>query len=63
MTMPELALRHYPRTPCGFVGHPRACASRDHVRQNIAISDGKRLAPGLMTQLKEHRWELSVDFE
>jgi len=62
MTMPELALRHILEHPAVSSVIP-GMRKPEHVRQNIAISDGKRLGPGLMTALKEHRWERSVDFE
>ena len=28
-----------------------------HARANCAVSDGRPLSPGLLTELKEHRWE------
>ena len=62
MTMPELALRHILEHPAVSSVIP-GMRKPEHVRQNIAASDGKRLDPGLMTELKEHRWDRSVDFE
>ena len=62
MTMPELALRHILEHPAVSLVIP-GMRKPEHVRQNIAASDGKRLDPGLMTELKEHRWDRSVDFE
>ena len=29
----------------------------EHARANCAVSDGRRLTPALLAELKEHRWE------
>jgi hypothetical protein len=34
-----------------------------HVEENILASDGRPLPPALLTELKGHRWERSVDIE
>ena len=60
--MPELALRHILEHPAVSTVIP-GMRKPGHVRAEHRVSDGERLAPGLMTELKEHRWERSVDFE
>ena len=34
-----------------------------HVEQNLGVSDGVRLPPALVAELKGHRWERTVDWE
>ena len=56
MTMPELALRWILEEPTVSTIIPGMRKSR-HVAANMAASDGKRLDPGLMQELKDHRWD------
>jgi aryl-alcohol dehydrogenase-like predicted oxidoreductase len=56
MTMPELALRfilQHPAVTTVIPGMRRV----DHVRANMAVSDGVPLTAGLMTELHGHRWD------
>jgi aryl-alcohol dehydrogenase-like predicted oxidoreductase len=62
MTMPELALRHILEHPAVSTVIPGMRKLR-HVEANLAASDGRRLPPGLMDELRTHRWERSVDIE
>jgi aryl-alcohol dehydrogenase-like predicted oxidoreductase len=62
MTMPQLALRHILQHPAVSTVIP-GMRKLSHVEQNIGVSDGERLSPALMNELKSHRWERSVDFE
>jgi hypothetical protein len=34
----------------------------EHVERNIAVSDGQRLPDSLMSELKGHRWDRTVDY-
>jgi len=59
MTLPEMALR--------FILSNRLVSttivgmrSVDHVRTNIAFSDGAGLAPDLLQELRKHRWDRKV---
>lgn len=55
MTLPELALRfilHHPAVTTTIPGMRRI----EHVRANAAASDGQPLDPGLLDQLRQHRW-------
>jgi hypothetical protein len=36
---------------------------RQNVEQNLGVSDGVPLSSSLMAELKNHRWERTVDFE
>jgi aryl-alcohol dehydrogenase-like predicted oxidoreductase len=56
MTMPQLALRHILEHPAVSTVIPGMRKLR-HVEENLAVSDGKRLGPELMTELKRHRWD------
>jgi aryl-alcohol dehydrogenase-like predicted oxidoreductase len=56
MTMPELALRWILAEPAVSTIIPGMRKLRN-VAANIAASDGKRLDPDLMKQLKTHRWD------
>jgi aryl-alcohol dehydrogenase-like predicted oxidoreductase len=56
MTMPELALRWILEEPTVSTIIPGMRKAR-HVEANIAASDGHRLDPQLMKQLKAHRWD------
>jgi aryl-alcohol dehydrogenase-like predicted oxidoreductase len=62
MTMPELALRHILAHPAVSTVIPGMRKLR-HVEENILASDGRPLPPALLTELKGHRWERSVDIE
>jgi aryl-alcohol dehydrogenase-like predicted oxidoreductase len=62
MTMPELALRHILAHPAVSTVIP-GMRKLTHVEQNIGVSDGSPLSAGLLSELKTHRWERSVDFE
>jgi aryl-alcohol dehydrogenase-like predicted oxidoreductase len=56
MTMPELALRWILADPRVSTIIPGMRKKRN-VEANIAASDGRALAPGLLEQLKPHRWD------
>jgi aryl-alcohol dehydrogenase-like predicted oxidoreductase len=62
MTMPQLALRHILQHPAVSTVIPGMRKLR-HVEDNISVSDGQRLPESLMTELRAHRWERTVDFE
>ena len=62
MTMPQLALRHILQHPAVSTVIP-GMRKLAHVEQNISVSDGVRLPEALMTELQQHRWERTVDFE
>lgn len=62
MTMPQLALRHILQHPAVKTVIP-GMRKLQHVEQNIGISDGQRLPAELMAELKQHRWDRTVDFE
>lgn len=62
MTMPELTLRHILEHPAVSTVIPGMRKLR-HVEQNIGVSDGVRLPPALMAELKRHRWNRTVDIE
>jgi aryl-alcohol dehydrogenase-like predicted oxidoreductase len=56
MTLPEMALRFIlanPAVSTTIIGMRKP----DHVRQNIAVSDGGGLDPVLLGRLKAHRWD------
>jgi len=56
MSLPQLALRfilEHPAVSTVIVGMRGAA----HVTDNVAVSDGKRLDPALVRQLREHRWD------
>jgi aryl-alcohol dehydrogenase-like predicted oxidoreductase len=55
-TLPELALRFVlsrPEVSTVIPGMRRA----SHTRANAAVSDGRRLAPGLLERLRDHAWD------
>ncbi|MGC8639386.1 MAG: aldo/keto reductase [Isosphaeraceae bacterium] len=56
MTMPELALRWILAEPTVSTIIPGMRRVK-HVEANLAASDGKRLDPELLRQLKSHRWD------
>jgi aryl-alcohol dehydrogenase-like predicted oxidoreductase len=62
MSMPQLALRHILEAPAVSTVIPGMRKLR-HVEENTAVSDGRRLPPSLMAELRTHRWERTVDFE
>ena len=56
MTLPELALRfilHHPAVTTTIPGMRRP----QHVRSNLAASDGRPLPPALLRELRGHAWE------
>ena len=62
LTMPQLALRHiltHPAVSTVIPGMRRI----ENVEQNIGVSDGQPLPAPLMTELRGHRWDRTVDFE
>ena len=60
MSMPELALRHILQHPAVSTVIP-GMRKRRHVEQNLAASDGVRLAPAVMSELQRHRWDRWID--
>lgn len=56
MTMPEMALRFILEDPTVSTIIP-GMRKVKHVEANIAASDGERLPPDLMGQLRNHRWD------
>jgi len=56
MTMPEMALRFILEEPTVSTIIPGMRKVR-HVEANIAASDGQRLPPDLVKQLRNHRWD------
>ena len=62
MTLPELALRHILANPDVSTVIP-GMRKAAHVRQNLAVSDGRALPGELMDELQRHRWERTVDLE
>lgn len=60
MSMPELALRHILQHPAVSTVIPGMRKLR-HVEQNLSASDGTRLAPALMDELRRHRWDRWID--
>jgi len=61
MTMPELALRHILQSREVSTVIP-GMRKLKHVEENIRVSDGKALPSSLMTELKKHRWDRTVDY-
>lgn len=56
MTLPELALRFILQNPDVHTVIP-GMRRPDHVRANIAVSDGSRLPAPVHDQLRTHRWD------
>lgn len=56
MTMPEMALRFILEEPTVSTIIPGMRRVK-HVEANLDVSDGERLPPDLMKQLREHRWD------
>ncbi len=56
MTLPELALRfaiEHPVVSTTIPGMRKAA----HVKENTAVSDGRRLGEGMLATLRRHRWD------
>ena len=62
MTLPSMTLRHILEHPAVSTVIPGMRKIR-HVEENIGVSDGTRLPPTLMAELKKHRWNRTVDLE
>lgn len=56
MTLPELALRFILEHPAVTTTIPGMRRAR-HVEANLGASDGRRLPPALVTELRAHRWD------
>jgi aryl-alcohol dehydrogenase-like predicted oxidoreductase len=56
MTLPDLALRFILEHPAVTTTIPGMRRAR-HVDANLAVSDGRRLPPGLLEALRGHRWD------
>jgi aryl-alcohol dehydrogenase-like predicted oxidoreductase len=56
MSMPQLALRHILEHRAVSTVIPGMRKLR-HVEENLSASDGERLSPELMAELKRHRWD------
>src|SRR4029079_19071325 len=56
IAMPELALRHILEHRAVSTVIP-GMRKRRHVEQNLAASDGPRLSPETVAELKRHRWD------
>jgi len=62
MTLPELALRHILHHPAVSTVIP-GMRKENHVEQNLAAGDALPLPAELLSRLKGHRWERTVDLE
>ena len=62
MSMPQLALRHILAHPAVSTVIP-GMRKLGHVEQNLGVSDGQPLPAPLLTDLRGHRWDRTVDFE
>jgi aryl-alcohol dehydrogenase-like predicted oxidoreductase len=56
MSLPELALRFVLAHPGISVVIP-GMRTAAHVRENLAVSDGKALSPGVLDELRKFRWD------
>jgi len=56
MTLPELALRFILEHPLVTTTIPGMRRIR-HVERNLGASDGRRLDPALLAELRHHRWD------
>jgi aryl-alcohol dehydrogenase-like predicted oxidoreductase len=56
MTLPELALRFILEHPAVTTTIP-GMRKVSHVEASLAASDGRRLPPALLDELRKHRWE------
>jgi aryl-alcohol dehydrogenase-like predicted oxidoreductase len=61
MTMPELALRHILHNKDVSTVIP-GMRKLKHVEENIRVSDGRALPSSLLSELKKHRWDRTVDY-
>ena len=62
MTMPEMVLRHILHHPAVSTVIP-GMRKLKHVEQNLGVSDVVPLDPKLIQELRQHRWNRTVDFE
>src|SRR3954466_14457423 len=62
MTMPQLVLRHILQHPAVTTVIP-GMRKLHHVEQNLGVSDGVKLPSAMVEELKQHRWERTVDWE
>ena len=62
MTMPQMVLRHILAHPAVTTVIP-GMRKLTHVEQNLGVSDQTPLPDALVSELKTHRWERSVDWE
>jgi aryl-alcohol dehydrogenase-like predicted oxidoreductase len=59
MDLPELALRfilHHPAVSTTIPGMRKS----QHVERNLSASDGRPLNPGLLSELRRHRWDRTM---
>jgi aryl-alcohol dehydrogenase-like predicted oxidoreductase len=56
MPLPELALRFILASPAVSTVIP-GMRTPEHVRANLAVSDGQAMDGGLRTSLRRHRWD------
>jgi aryl-alcohol dehydrogenase-like predicted oxidoreductase len=61
MTMPELALRHILHSKDVSTVIP-GMRKLKHVEENIRVSDGQALPLSLLSELRKHRWDRTVDY-
>jgi aryl-alcohol dehydrogenase-like predicted oxidoreductase len=59
MDLPELALRFILHHPAVSTTIPGMRKSR-HVKRNLSVSDGRPLDPGLLQELRRHRWDRTM---
>jgi aryl-alcohol dehydrogenase-like predicted oxidoreductase len=62
MTLPDIALRYIMQHQTVTTVIP-GMRKRQHVEQNMAAGNGGRLPAGLMAELRQHRWDRTVDWE
>jgi aryl-alcohol dehydrogenase-like predicted oxidoreductase len=62
MTMPQMVLRHILAHPTVSTVIP-GMRKLAHVEQNIGVSDGIPLPSAVVEELKDHRWNRTVDWE
>ena len=61
-TMPEMVLRHILAHPAVSTVIP-GMRKLKHVEQNLAVSDQPPLSSRLLSELRQHRWDRTVDWE
>ena len=61
-TMPEMVLRHILAHPAVSTVIP-GMRKLKHVEQNLAVSDQPPLSSQLLSELRQHRWDRTVDWE